>query len=484
MNETSAQHQREISAGDRFKFGANWWRFLRTITEERIRVAEDSLRRSLGRDDLAGLSFLDVGTGSGLFSLAARRLSARVRSFDYDPKSVMCACELKYRLRPDDPDWAIDQGSVLDHDFLTKLGQFDIVYSWGVLHHTGAMQQSFENIIPLVKPGGTLFIAIYNDCGEVTDRWLRIKKTYCRLPLLLKLPYALRVIAPHEYQAFRHFWKQGNPMGYIRYWTNYRSDRGMSRWYDWIDWIGGYPYECASAESLADYFESRGFSLQRVKDCSGGIGCHELVFAKAAEDGSLPPPIRFGQIVARRSGLALPPPTPDEAGGWSLSLDVDSLPGDGIPLLFVDQRLVGVLREQREDSWIKLTPVSNGTAPPDPHRHSCRVVRGNLRRLDGPFERAEGYTWMAHLPDLAGFADNVTPSGNGSSLAVFEDGVQLCQAHAQHQEIAQFGKGRYSHWGEYLRLSPSDNSDPNANGRVYYVIWGDLDRSNQLPPTA
>lgn len=144
----------EISKGERFAFGANWGRFLKTLSDDRITKAEDSLRRTLGLERLDGLSFLDAGSGSGLFSLAARRLGASVVSFDFDPQSVACTLELRRRFFPDDATWQVEQGSVLESDYLARLGQFDVVYSWGVLHHTGAMWQALENVVPLVRGGG------------------------------------------------------------------------------------------------------------------------------------------------------------------------------------------------------------------------------------------------------------------------------------------------------------------------------------------
>src|SRR5207245_303073 len=135
-------HATEVSRGVRFEFGANWARFLEVLNDERIAQAEKSLRELLGVSDLQGKSFLDVGSGSGLFSLAALRLGATVHSFDYDRKSVACTRELKRRYFPKDPQWIIEEGSVMDSDYLSRLGQFDVVYSWGVLHHTGAMWQA------------------------------------------------------------------------------------------------------------------------------------------------------------------------------------------------------------------------------------------------------------------------------------------------------------------------------------------------------
>src|SRR5437667_10895072 len=127
----------EIGRGERFEFGKNWSRFLALLDDVRIVRAEESLKQMLEVDNFEGQSFLDIGSGSGLFSLAARRLGARVHSLDYDPQSVVCTAELKQRYYPGDLEWVVEQGSALDADYLRSLGEFDIVYSWGVLHHTG-----------------------------------------------------------------------------------------------------------------------------------------------------------------------------------------------------------------------------------------------------------------------------------------------------------------------------------------------------------
>src|SRR5438093_190589 len=121
----------------RFEFGKNWAAFLPTLNEERIRIAEGSLKRALQVEDLQGKTFIDIGCGSGLFSLAAVRLGASVHSFDYDAHSVACTAELKRSHFPDHPNWTVEQGSILDQEYIGKLGAFDVVYSWGVLHHTG-----------------------------------------------------------------------------------------------------------------------------------------------------------------------------------------------------------------------------------------------------------------------------------------------------------------------------------------------------------
>ena len=188
----------EIARGERFQFGQNWSQFLPAIDEERILEAEKSLREMLEVDSLSGKTFLDIGSGSGLFSLAARRLGARVHSFDFDPKSVFCTTELKKSYFRDDESWKVQEGSVLDGEFMKSLGEYDIVYSWGVLHHTGNLWTAMENAQQRVAPEGKLFIALYNDTGSQSTRWNWIKKTYNNLPGILRSPFAAVVWLPTE----------------------------------------------------------------------------------------------------------------------------------------------------------------------------------------------------------------------------------------------------------------------------------------------
>lgn len=264
----TSQHALEIESGNRFTFGDNWTRFLSGLTEAKIREAMHSLQSMLGVESLEGKSFLDVGSGSGLFSLAAKRLGATVHSFDYDPKSVACTYTLKTTYFPNDPAWVVEEGSVLDKAYLTRLGQFDIVYSWGVLHHTGQMSRAFENIIDCVSPGGALFIAIYNDQGLISGYWSFIKRAYnkgwfSRLTIiLLHTPYLIGV--RFLVHAFR---------------GKFAFERGMSQWYDMIDWLGGYPFEVRKPEAVFRFFRDHNFMLEELKT-RGGMGCNEFVFRR------------------------------------------------------------------------------------------------------------------------------------------------------------------------------------------------------------
>ena len=275
-----SSHAVEIAQGERFEFGRNWARFLAVLDDERIARAEESLKQMLEVENLEGKSFLDIGCGSGLFSLAARRLGARVHSFDYDPQSVACATELRRRYFPDDERWTIEEGSALDSDYLRRLGAFDVVYSWGVLHHTGQMWQALDNAQLPVAAGGKLFIAIYNDTGTQSTRWKWIKRTYNELPGLLRTPFAIATIAPSEFKSALRSLMMMRPLEYVRSWTRYDQNRGMNRWRDIIDWVGGYPYEVAKPEEIFDFYRARGFTLSKIK-CGGvGLGCNEFVFER------------------------------------------------------------------------------------------------------------------------------------------------------------------------------------------------------------
>jgi SAM-dependent methyltransferase len=269
-------HRDEVQAGERFTFGANWARFLRLLDDQRIERAEQSLREMLECDRLDGRTFLDAGSGSGLFSLAARRLGATVTSFDFDPQSVACTAELKRRYFPNDSNWIVMEGSVLDEDFVRSLGTFDIVYSWGVLHHTGSMWKAIDIAQRAVAAGGRFFIALYNEQGMRSVAWRFLKRVYCSGAIgrgavsAVCIPYFVARTAASDILRGR------NPVSYYR---NYRKNRGMSVVRDWADWLGGYPFEVATPTETFDYLRHRGFRLDRLISTQGS-GCNEFVFTR------------------------------------------------------------------------------------------------------------------------------------------------------------------------------------------------------------
>jgi 2-polyprenyl-6-hydroxyphenyl methylase/3-demethylubiquinone-9 3-methyltransferase len=274
-----SKHSDEVNDGKRFEFGANWDNFLRQVDEKRIMTAVQSLQEFFGKDNFNGLRFIDVGCGSGLFSLAAKRLGATVYSFDYDPLSVVCANQLKSKYFENDPEWVVMEGSALDNDFIGSLGEFDLVYSWGVLHHTGNMWKAIENVMPLTKMNGLFFIAIYNKQGWKSKFWWGIKLVYNKLPKWAKDKYALTLGFAFEFLNIVKYTLLLKPKVALKPLLEYRKNRGMSIKYDIIDWMGGFPYEYATVQELNTFFDQHSFtSVKEVKTQSQG--CNQIVYKK------------------------------------------------------------------------------------------------------------------------------------------------------------------------------------------------------------
>jgi SAM-dependent methyltransferase len=253
----------------RFAFGRNWQQFLQDLTSAQINEAQTALCTLLERTSLAGQMFLDVGSGSGLHSLAARRLGATVASFDADVDSMYCTQALRQQYFPDDPDWRISAGSVLDAAFLQALGTFDIVYAWGVLHHTGAMWAALTNVSRAVKtPGGMLVVAIYH-AHWTSPLWKTVKWSYQYLPAGLQAACVTALTGVKWAGAYLTTGQ--NPM---------RRGRGMAFRSDVVDWIGGYPYEYATIPQIVEYLTPQGFQLIKAIPTCGWTGCNQVVLRK------------------------------------------------------------------------------------------------------------------------------------------------------------------------------------------------------------
>jgi len=267
---------------ERFAFGRNWKNFLTHLNDERIDTAVRSVQKLLDRDQLDGLRFLDIGCGSGLFSLAAKKLGATVHSFDYDDDSVECTRELKSRYFADDDAWTIEQGSILDADYLATLTPADIVYSWGVLHHTGSMWAAIENATQLVNDGGQFAISIYNDQGGASRRWKMIKRMYNAAPFPIPSMMLFSFAASHEFKQFCiRLARLQNPFPFSD-WKRRKEERGMSYWHDLVDWIGGYPFEVAKPEEIFTFCRDRGFQLTELTTQGNGYGCNEFAFVRSS----------------------------------------------------------------------------------------------------------------------------------------------------------------------------------------------------------
>jgi len=254
----------------RFAFGQNWLSFVDTIDEAAISEAERGLNRLFPKGELAGRRFLDIGCGSGLSMLAALRLgAAEAHGIDIDPDSVAAARTLLSRSAPGGP-WIVREASVLTLDPGPE-GTFEIVYSWGVLHHTGAMREAIRRAAALVAPGGHFALALYR------------KTPLCRLWQIEKRLYSTAGATPQA--MLRALYKGAfaaglvatgrSPRDYIR---RYRSARGMDWAHDVHDWLGGYPYESTTPAEVAALLDGLGFELVRVFEkraaAAGLFGSH------------------------------------------------------------------------------------------------------------------------------------------------------------------------------------------------------------------
>lgn len=261
---------------NRYGFGANWARFIETsFTPERRETAKSRLLDFMNQPDLNGLRFLDIGSGSGLHSLAAFDAGAMaIHSFDYDMDSVSTTAELK-KQAGNPSHWIVERGDVLDKDYLAKLGRWDIVYSWGVLHHTGDMWAAIDNAAHLVQPDGLFFIALYssNVAMPSTEFWLDIKKKYNAAGATGK-----RML---EYWYLWRFGIDRNPLRIPRLLHDMRQkkhSRGMDYMTDVRDWLGGWPMEYADDQETITFLKQRhGFELVRI---STGEACTEFLFKK------------------------------------------------------------------------------------------------------------------------------------------------------------------------------------------------------------
>ncbi|MEA2944030.1 MAG: hypothetical protein QOD09_4559 [Bradyrhizobium sp.] len=264
-----------------FEFGENWKNYSKTIDQKRIDSAIEGVRK-LFPGGLTGKTFLDIGCGSGLHSLAALLLgAASVTAIDIDENSVTTTRELLAKYAPGS-NWTVQISSVFAAAPDT-FGTFDVVYSWGVLHHTGDMWRAIECASRLVNPGGQFAIAIYSATGY-DAMWKMEKKFYSRASRPIQ--WGIRQVFMAAFLAATTL-LGGNPISYLR---NYSEGRGMNFSHDAHDWLGGYPYQAATVMEIRDRVGKMGFTEERsflLPASSGlfGSGCNEFVFQRTCTVG-------------------------------------------------------------------------------------------------------------------------------------------------------------------------------------------------------
>lgn len=252
-----------------YSFGENWQDYLKDVSEREIESAKRDIMEWLGPVSIAGKAIIDIGCGSGIHSLAFYLLGAKeICSFDFDQLSVE-ATKTLWEKEGKPTNWRIFHGSILDEEWIKSLGKFDIVYSWGVLHATGAMWVAIEKSISLIKAGGILWIALYaKGSGYLKD--LELKKKYNSSSGWGKRWMIYRSIGWIMLSRLKHF---QNPFT----WNENRA-RGMNTYHDIVDWLGGLPYEVASEDEVLRFGRKYGLVLERIKVKNEG-GCSIYIFS-------------------------------------------------------------------------------------------------------------------------------------------------------------------------------------------------------------
>lgn len=268
------------SSASHFAFGENWASYARTIDQGRIAEAESSLRRLAGDGELAGKRFLDIGCGSGVHSLAAIRLGVSdVVAVDIDANSVATTRSI-LGANAAGARWQAEHISVFDLE-PRSLGSFGIVYSWGVLHHTGSMVEAIERASAMVAPAGLFIFALYRKT-KLCWAWKIEKRWYTNAS-----PRSQRAAQRAFISLMRMYFRctGGNFKAYVE---NYRG-RGMEYHHDIHDWLGGYPYESTTPSEISALMDRLGFEPVRVFEYPGGLGlgllgstCDEFVYRRRA----------------------------------------------------------------------------------------------------------------------------------------------------------------------------------------------------------
>jgi 2-polyprenyl-6-hydroxyphenyl methylase/3-demethylubiquinone-9 3-methyltransferase len=260
-----------------FAFGKNWDLYSRQINPQHVENSKKDLIGLIQFESLEGMTVLDIGSGSGIHSLSMMLLGCRdLVSLDYDSDSVSTT----KRILSDKifkGDFQVIQADILKHIPELDGRTFDLVYSWGVLHHTGDMMKGIDRSIGYVKPGGLIALALYR------------KTLFCSIWRIEKLVYSkspkfLQNLIQKFYElvfALQTYLKTGKTFG--SYKRGYLQKRGMEFSSDVHDWLGGYPYESIDPKYLIKYMEQLGFTMLNshiAKKQIGilGSGCDEFLF--------------------------------------------------------------------------------------------------------------------------------------------------------------------------------------------------------------
>lgn len=252
-----------------FSFGENWQDYIKTVSGGELDRAKNDIEKWLGPDSISGKTIVDIGCGSGIHSLAFYSLGAKeICSFDFDQLSVQ-ATKTLWEKEGSPSKWKILHRSILDDEYIKSLGKFDIVYSWGVLHHTGSMWNALDKSISLIKTGGIFWVSLYVGGSRYLED-LELKKKYNASSRWGKRLMIYKWIVQLMLSRLRHF---QNPFSW-----NENKERGMNVYHDIVDWLGGLPYEVASEDEVLRFARKYGLILEGIKVKSEGA-CSIYMFS-------------------------------------------------------------------------------------------------------------------------------------------------------------------------------------------------------------
>ncbi len=400
---------------DRFGFGQNWLDYQTSINQARLITAREDIELWLGQKSLSDCRVLDIGSGSGIHSYCMHAMGAReLVSFDYDANSVAATREFHEKAgKPSS--WKVIRGSVLDSEFMASLGTFDLVYSWGVLHHTGQMWQAIANAAARVERGGRFFISIYAK-GPQFAADLRLKQRYHNASLSGKRRIEFEWIV----QQYEHRVRNGLPPE--GWWTE-SCERGMDPYYDLVDWLGGLPYEVATMPELTQALRGMGLETRRTRECPADGGCHILVAERTSMQAiATSPSANPAAAIVRNSWPQVAPVI------WIGAFDSADGP----------ERIVPIARSLPQIAFVM---VAKGFSELDAAtRNSLERVAPNLRIVDHPGAASDIDVLARHAGVLLHTGD-AGPSPEWLAMAGVA-GVPVVSLHAdRHGTINEAGLG-------------------------------------------
>ena len=261
---------------NRFSFGANWTSFNFISGPQQLEYSKLHLENLIGTKSIANVKIIDIGSGSGLHAQSFLELGAKfVKCIDIDRESVQTTID---RLNAYSADtWSVEIADILDIEVVER-EKYDVVFSWGVLHHTGNLFLALQNASNFCKPGGLLVLAIYRKTW-LCNFWKLEKRLYNNCPLffrrIIDLAFASLILIAK--------WILGtSPRTHIQ---EYSKRRGMDFMTDIRDWLGGFPYESANPKQIENILADKGFfllhsNIRKRQIGFFGSGCNEYVFQR------------------------------------------------------------------------------------------------------------------------------------------------------------------------------------------------------------